>query len=408
MKRYRFTGSKNPTATVIKIDPTQNRLSPSYVPSTDNSFKGHATPLPKIPLTSSTSKVSLNAVTPETPTPFHLPQIPSTGFNIGGNNNDNNNNKTTPTKTTARVGSADIARVKFQQRPPSSLLTLAPQSTSPASVVFGDRGKDGDELELATTETVMDQPVSSPSIFIDSQEVNGLLNGTGLNPRDQMMIYVERVKSHWNAHRKQGQVSESTNTSKRRASTSSRNETTSVSYSTNAKIESHVKVHERKTTSILTTKGDFSHNALNHSLEFMTESPELEVTTGNGINSGVVSKVHAHISHCPKLYGPVEIICDVNIRERHGNPNPFLTVGWIRKFYNETTPDKLVAVNKTLAYEEEFHDKFNVTLAPGTSPMLRSVLIIREVTVPDCGNYECEVFDGVSTHKSETLVFLCH
>lgn len=67
----------------------------------------------------------------------------------------------------------------------------------------------------------------------------------------------------------------------------------------------------------------------------------------------------------------------------------------------------LLAVNKELAYMEDFHDKFNVTLATGVAPMLRSVLMIHEVAASDCGNYECEVFDGHSTHRSETLVFLC-
>jgi len=134
------------------------------------------------------------------------------------------------------------------------------------------------------------------------------------------------------------------------------------------------------------------------------------------------------------------------------------TVGWRRKYYNATQPDVLLVLNRTQAYDEEFdeeeseggpdkdnynsgwaninlrnssdiisagksliesakdttasmqdfHDKFNVTLAPGISPMLRSVLLIRGVTAPDCGNYQCEVSDGVNTLTSETLLFLCH
>lgn len=44
---------------------------------------------------------------------------------------------------------------------------------------------------------------------------------------------------------------------------------------------------------------------------------------------------------------------------------------------------------------EDFHDKFNVTLAPGISPMLRSVLLIRSVTGPDCGNYLCQVSHAI-------------
>jgi hypothetical protein len=134
-------------------------------------------------------------------------------------------------------------------------------------------------------------------------------------------------------------------------------------------------------------------------------------------------------------------------------------VGWRRKYYNSTQPDVLLVLNKTQAYEsdeseeeddgpddgelkgwanidirnssdvisatrsvrngpltakggdaslEDFHDKFNVTLAPGISPMLRSVLLIRGVTAPDCGNYQCEVYDGIHTLTSETLLFLCH
>lgn len=86
------------------------------------------------------------------------------------------------------------------------------------------------------------------------------------------------------------------------------------------------------------------------------------------------------------------------------------TVGWRRKFYNSTQPDILLVSNKTMVYEEEeekeselqlqnngtttikgesgdydgaknretledFHDKFNITLAAGISPMLRSGLL---------------------------------
>lgn len=40
--------------------------------------------------------------------------------------------------------------------------------------------------------------------------------------------------------------------------------------------------------------------------------------------SGIVALVHAHISHCPKLNSPTEIICDVHIREGHGVHNPQL------------------------------------------------------------------------------------
>jgi hypothetical protein len=84
-------------------------------------------------------------------------------------------------------------------------------------------------------------------------------------------------------------------------------------------------------------------------------------------------------------------------------------VGWKRKFHNGTQPDLLLAVNKTLAYvEEDFHDKFNVTLAPGISPMLRSVLSIKHVSPTDTGNYVCTVNDGENQLKSDTLLFLCH
>lgn len=41
-------------------------------------------------------------------------------------------------------------------------------------------------------------------------------------------------------------------------------------------------------------------------------------------STGVVSKIHAHVSSCPKLDGPSEVICDVHIRRRHGNLNPHL------------------------------------------------------------------------------------
>jgi hypothetical protein len=57
---------------------------------------------------------------------------------------------------------------------------------------------------------------------------------------------------------------------------------------------------------------------------------------------------------------------------------------------------------------EDFHDKFNVTLAANISPMLRSVLLIRSVNVQDTGSYQCQVSDGIYTLSSETLLFLCH
>jgi hypothetical protein len=59
----------------------------------------------------------------------------------------------------------------------------------------------------------------------------------------------------------------------------------------------------------------------------LTESSTTAKSThGGGVARprGVVSKVHAHVSNCPKLKAPAEIICDIHIRERHDHPNPQL------------------------------------------------------------------------------------
>jgi len=44
----------------------------------------------------------------------------------------------------------------------------------------------------------------------------------------------------------------------------------------------------------------------------------------NNNHEQVVKKVHAHISHCPKLNAPAEVICDVHVNEGHRNPKPQL------------------------------------------------------------------------------------
>lgn len=55
------------------------------------------------------------------------------------------------------------------------------------------------------------------------------------------------------------------------------------------------------------------------------ESPlKMKMTMTSSSSRGVIAKVHAHVSQCPKLKAPAEIICDINIRDSHGHPNPQL------------------------------------------------------------------------------------
>jgi len=63
------------------------------------------------------------------------------------------------------------------------------------------------------------------------------------------------------------------------------------------------------------------------------ESSTKKMTNNKGVRPrGVVSRVHAHVSHCPKLKAPAEIICDIHIRERHDHPNPQL-VSLVRNLF---------------------------------------------------------------------------
>lgn len=56
------------------------------------------------------------------------------------------------------------------------------------------------------------------------------------------------------------------------------------------------------------------------------DEPEMKmkITMTSSTSVGVIAKVHAHVSHCPKVKSPAEIICDIHIRDSHGHPNPQL------------------------------------------------------------------------------------
>lgn len=190
------------------------------------------------------------------------------------------------------------SRAKFQRDRSFHSISAARALTNSKGPVIGllpGSAKDNDELFL-----------ESPSIFVDSKEATNFYteNVTSeKNATEKMVIYVRRVKSFG-----EGQ-----------------------NFNQRGPMTGNGTIDKNKTISFVQRPHVFPKLGSALLPINYTEPAKVDTsyrgiaaaTAGHG-NGSVVAKVHAHISKCPKLYGAVEIICDVSVRERHGQNNPQL------------------------------------------------------------------------------------